>query len=273
MNKGKVKVFKLEKMSILDRLKIFLNELNIGEFSIENKNDVYYITFLDITNFGMRYYLTEDSLIVRINLGNTYRECFKITPNKFLNWAEIYFEEKNEMNIQSFFLFSYYRSFLVKSEREGYTYLGGEFQFLDNDLIFFNIKLQDLKQFSPKKINGYQIIPIRTRGNLDASTSGFFIKKYFYAFGEYTYTTSLGSQLSLTEPYYSKTDDIFYQLITSPNGINDRDLNFIKIKDDYFCYFQIPYYNSFLIAVEPNIEIIEEIEDGRIKTEHYKTLQ
>lgn len=275
MIRGKVKVFRLKKMSILDRLKIFLNELNIGEFSIENKNDIYDITFLNINSasFSMRYYLEKDSLIIRIDVDNNYQECFKITPNKFLNWAEVYFERKNEMNIQSFFLFSYYQSFLVKSEREGDTYLGGKFQYVYNNFIFFNIRLQDLKQFFPKKINGYQIIPIPRKANLNVSTSGFLIKKYFYAFGEYTHTVASGFQISLTEPYRSKTDDVFYQLIANPKGINDKDLNFIKIKDSYFCYFQVPDYNAFLIAIEPNIEIIEEIEDGRIKTEHYKTLQ
>lgn len=271
MNKGKVTVFKLKNLALLDRLNLFLSELDIGNFSIKDLTGEYHITFSDYQNFYITYNIDKDILIIR----NTIFNFSEIYPNKFLNWIKIYFEKDNEkksINPKSLFLFPYQktsgftgiRGFVFESEKDGYLYFGGHRGYRDTEV--FNIKLQDLAGPATTKEAEIYELTILPKGvqNIN-SNNGFFINKCFYAIGKIT--KGLQSTSVILSEGYSKTDDIFYQLVT---GIDHIPPYFIKIKDNYFCVID---YGLFLVIIDSKINIIEEIEDGRIKTEHYKTLQ
>lgn len=275
MNKGKVAIFKLKNLSLLDRLNLFLSELDIGNFSIELKDSrEYYITFSNYQNFCISYNISEDMLAFLTLTGTVYTPIINdIHPNKFLNWIKIYFEKDNEkksINPKSLFLFPNYHGFIFKSEKDGYLYLGGRRQMTGAmaGCEIFNSKLQDLTvSAAVKEVEIYELIILPEGVENIKSSNGFFINKCFYAIGkERIVPYSFSSTVEISESY-SKTNDVFYQLVT---GIDQKFPYFIKIKDDYFCVID---YGLFLVIIDPNIEIIEEIEDGRIKTEYYKTLQ
>lgn len=276
MNKGKVAIFKLKNLSLLDRLNLFLNELDIGNFSIELKDYyIYDITFSNYQNFCISYNISEDRLEFLTFMGREYASIItEIYPNKFLNWIKIYFEKDNEkksINPKSLFLFPNYHGFIFESEKDGYLYLGGRRQTAGAaaGCEIFNSKLQDLTvSAAVKEVEIYELIILSEGVENIKSSNGFFINKCFYAIGKERLVPpyEFESTVEISESY-SKTNDVFYQLVT---GIDQKSPYFIKIKDNYFCVID---YGLFLVIIDPNIEIIEEIEDGRIKTEHYKTLQ